>query len=507
MIHPHKRPYGTHQNTIPTNPTTQKRSDPLPGRSKESSSRATRSKHQFYLAGSEPSTSPFVISKGASEPETRSRPSAGAGIDLLLSSLLLQGSWFPRWYGGKPAWAVWGSGRLEIACVDRDGGVIIDTSVDPGVPISREAALIHGITDADVRGKPGVHGVMDELEQLLEQHGLIASRNVRFTRTALNSSLGRERIGFHRPMTMCAMKTYAGFRSEMNPATGEHAWASLAQIELYVDPDQQGDTHRQERRLTGLLEALPSEVNRAVEADALAREVLSASGIEGEILDPDQVRSCVAARLGLDAGKSLRPIPAVEGIVSIMVDATARYWEGLTEERLLGWHSWLFPQGRNGLRRVRGRSLAYRADTGHLRAVGTGTDPPREPGAGAGPGRDERLPGMVQQTAGDRRRDPGCDRPTVVLRHAPVRGWERPNRTGHHRHGPGPVPKQPHAPLQHVAPDPPGETRTAATSREPPWKPRGPATSPPGSAGSPGASARPWTMPWRRCLWRSRTPP
>ena len=91
-----------------------------------------------------------------------------------------------------------------------------------------------------MRGKPGVHRVMEDLEPLLEQHGLIASRNVRFTRTALNSSLGRERIGFHRPMTMCAMKTYAGFRSEMNPATGEHAWASLAQIELYVDPDQQG---------------------------------------------------------------------------------------------------------------------------------------------------------------------------------------------------------------------------------------------------------------------------
>ena len=114
-----------------------------------------------------------------------------------------------------------------------------------------------------------------------------------------------------------------------------------------------GDTHRQERRLTGLLEALPSEVNREVEADALAREILSTSGIEGEILDPDQVRSCVAARLGLDARKSLRPIPAVEGIVRIMVDATARYWEGLTEERLLGWHSWLFPTGRIGIQRVR----------------------------------------------------------------------------------------------------------------------------------------------------------
>ena len=138
-----------------------------------------------------------------------------------------------------------------------------------------------------------------------------------------------------------------------------------------------GDTHRQERRLTGLLEALPSEVNREVEADALAREVLSTSGIEGEILDPDQVRSCVAARLGLDAGKSLRPIPAVEGIVRIMVDVTARYWEGLTEERLLGWHSWLFPTGRSGIQRVR-------AGVGRLRAGGTGTGPLRGPGAGGG---------------------------------------------------------------------------------------------------------------------------
>ena len=147
-----------------------------------------------------------------------------------------------------------------------------------------------------------------------------------------------------------------------------------------------GDTHRQERRLTGLLEALPSEVNREVEADALAREVLSTSGIEGEILDPDQVRSCVAARLGLDAGKSLRPIPAVEGIVRIMVDATARYREELTEERLLGWHSWLFPQGRSGLQRVRagawrtGPAWVVSGPVGRERVHFEGPEPERVPG-------------------------------------------------------------------------------------------------------------------------------
>ena len=174
-----------------------------------------------------------------------------------------------------------------------------------------------------------------------------------------------------------------GRDAEVHPRTPRLAQVPLGHRKAYGQP--RGYPPPGER-LTGLLEALPSEVNREVEADALAREVLSASGIEGEILDPDQVRSCVAARLGLDAGKSLRPIPAVEGIVRIMVDATARYWEELTEERLLGWHSWLFPQGRNGLRRVQAgawRTGPVQVVSGHVgreRVHFEGPEPERVPG-------------------------------------------------------------------------------------------------------------------------------
>ena len=34
-----------------------------------------------------------------------------------------------------------------------------------------------------------------------------------------------------------------------------------------------------------------------------------------------------------------------EGLVAMLLDATAGYREELTEERILGWHSWLFPSG------------------------------------------------------------------------------------------------------------------------------------------------------------------
>ena len=75
-----------------------------------------------------------------------------------------------------------------------------------------------------------------------------------------------------------------------------------------------------------------------------------------------------------------------DGLVAMLLDATARYREELTEERLLGWHSWLFPQGRSGLRRVRAgawRTGPTRVISGLLareRVHFEGPEPGRMPG-------------------------------------------------------------------------------------------------------------------------------
>jgi Fic family protein len=42
----------------------------------------------------------------------------------------------------------------------------------------------------------------------------------------------------------------------------------------------------------------------------------------------------------------------VEGVVEMMLDATQKYDEPLTKERLFGWHGALFPTGRSGLRKI-----------------------------------------------------------------------------------------------------------------------------------------------------------
>ena len=85
----------------------------------------------------------------------------------------------------------------------------------------------------------------------------------------------------------------------------------------------------------------------------LTDDILKSSEIEGEKLDADQVRSSVARRLGMDIGGLKHADRHVEGVVEMMLDATQRYNQRLTQERLFAWHASLFPSGRSGMHQIR----------------------------------------------------------------------------------------------------------------------------------------------------------
>jgi Fic family protein len=95
--------------------------------------------------------------------------------------------------------------------------------------------------------------------------------------------------------------------------------------------------------------------------ESLVRDVVTTSEIEGELLPADQVRSSVARKLGLDYGGLEAVSRDVDGVVEMVLDATQRYTDGLTNERLCAWQAALFPTGRSGL-------LAVQA--GHYRKHG-----------------------------------------------------------------------------------------------------------------------------------------
>ena len=109
--------------------------------------------------------------------------------------------------------------------------------------------------------------------------------------------------------------------------------------------------HRQ-GRLIGRMQGLGFSLREEAVLKTLTEDVLKTSEIEGEILDRNQVRSSIARRLGMDVGALPPADRNVEGIVEMMVDATQKYKEPLTADRLFGWHSALFPTGRSGMSKI-----------------------------------------------------------------------------------------------------------------------------------------------------------
>jgi Fic family protein len=105
-------------------------------------------------------------------------------------------------------------------------------------------------------------------------------------------------------------------------------------------------------RLLGQMEQLGFRFKAEAGLENLTSEVIKSSAIEGTIFDPEAVRSSVALRMGLPTANEASAGRDIDGAVEMLLDATQNYEKPLTEDRLLGWQSALFPAGRSGLRRI-----------------------------------------------------------------------------------------------------------------------------------------------------------
>ena len=105
-------------------------------------------------------------------------------------------------------------------------------------------------------------------------------------------------------------------------------------------------------RLFGRMESLGFELRNEATLETLTLDVLKSTEIEGEILNPDQVRSSIARRLGMEIAGSVESDRNVDGMVEMMVDATNNCFKPLTAERLFDWHAALFPTGRSGMYKI-----------------------------------------------------------------------------------------------------------------------------------------------------------
>lgn len=137
-------------------------------------------------------------------------------------------------------------------------------------------------------------------------------------------------------------------------------WPSFTWDVGRLDPlIEQAKKERKElfEELTGSgFEELGENLRNEAVVQMLTQEVVKTSEIEGQKLDLDQVRSSIARKLGLDLG-GLREVDErktrdIDGIVNVVLDASYKWNESLTAERLYKWHAWLFPTGYSDLGKI-----------------------------------------------------------------------------------------------------------------------------------------------------------
>lgn len=123
-------------------------------------------------------------------------------------------------------------------------------------------------------------------------------------------------------------------------------------------------------RLIGQMEGLGFQLQEEAVLQTLTEDVVKSSEIEGEKLDTEVVRSSIARHMGLNIAGLIPSERNVDGVVEMMLDATRHYSRPLTDDRLFGWHSSLFPSGRSGMTRI--NTGKWREDRNGLMQVVSG---------------------------------------------------------------------------------------------------------------------------------------
>jgi Fic family protein len=127
--------------------------------------------------------------------------------------------------------------------------------------------------------------------------------------------------------------------------------------------------------LLGRIESLGFKLRAETTLRTLTQDALKTSEIEGELLDHDQVRSSLARRLGMEKG-GLRPVDKkADAIAAVVLDATQRFDQTLTTQRLFEWHAALFPNEGRGRQPI--KVGAWRTDE-HGRMIVASGQPGKE---------------------------------------------------------------------------------------------------------------------------------
>lgn len=126
---------------------------------------------------------------------------------------------------------------VEVAIIGEEGEVIINTLVNPGIPIPAEASRIHGISDAMVKAAPNFDALWPKIAAHVRGNRIViynAKFDLKFFPDGLTCA---EEIH-------CAMLAYAEHRGERTPKLRRFRWHKLSDAAAHVSHEWSGPAHR-----------------------------------------------------------------------------------------------------------------------------------------------------------------------------------------------------------------------------------------------------------------------
>jgi DNA polymerase-3 subunit epsilon len=118
---------------------------------------------------------------------------------------------------------------VEVAVIDYEGNILLDTLVKPTESIPPRATEIHGISNQDVTNAPTFAEVWQEQLQPILMDKTVCIWNAAFDLRVIHSSLFEYDLPPHDIQKVsCIMKLYADFNGVWNPARKQKTWQKLS---------------------------------------------------------------------------------------------------------------------------------------------------------------------------------------------------------------------------------------------------------------------------------------
>ena len=142
-------------------------------------------------------------------------------------------------------------------------------------------------------------------------------------------------------------------RIQKDHKLAKYIWQSASWPKFKIDYEnllpKLSRCHALQGQLIQQVTSLGIDLELEAQLESLTQEAVKTAEIEGELYNPDAVRSSIARRLGLPTAGLPSPPRSVDGLVDVLLDATDTNRPDLSSDRLKSWQAALFPTGRSGL--------------------------------------------------------------------------------------------------------------------------------------------------------------